>query len=292
MKIITLIENSLGDNKNLICEHGLSFFIQSSEFNILFDTGQSENFIKNAKNLGIDLNKTNYIVISHAHYDHGNGLKSFVENFTVRPKLLLSQYFFSNGKKYYHAKKNNSEIFKNPQSIKDMEDFSYIGVNFDEKFLEQNSFKVDYITLDQTEIVEGVYIFTNFKSYYDFEKLNPSMKIKAGESFEIDTFKDEISIGIDTPKGLLILLGCSHPGVLNIIKSIEIKSGKNVFGVIGGTHLMEASMDRIKKTIVELKKMDIKIIGASHCTGHIATSQLKISCENFFVNSTGSSIVC
>ncbi|MFL0198756.1 MBL fold metallo-hydrolase [Clostridium sp. WILCCON 0269] len=292
MEIVTLIENFLGDNKNLICEHGLSFFIKSSKFNILFDTGQSGNFIKNAKNLDIDLNKTDYIVISHAHYDHGNGLKSFAEDFTIRPKLLLSQYFFSNGKKYYHVNKNNPEVFKNSQSIKNMEGFNYIGVNFDEKFLEQNSFKVDYMALDQTEIVEGVYIFTNFKSYYNFEKLNPSMKIKAGESFETDTFKDEISIGIDTPKGLLILLRCSHPGVLNIIKSIEIKSGKNIFGVIGGTHLMEASMDRIKKTIAELKKMNIKIMGVSHCTGHIATSQLKVSCENFFVDSTGSSIVC
>lgn len=292
MKITTLIENSLGDNKNLICEHGLSFFIQSPKFNILFDTGKSENFIKNAKNLNIDLDKTNYIVISHAHYDHGNGLKSFAENFTIRPKLFLSEYFFSNGKKYYHPKNNGPQIFDNPQNTKNPQGFNYIGVNFDEKFLKQNSFEVDYITLDQTEIAEGIYIFTNFKAYYDFEKLNPYMKIKSGDDFEVDTFKDEVSIGIDTPKGLLILLGCSHPGVLNIIKSIKVITGKNIFGVIGGTHLMEASIDRIKQTIVEFKKMDIKIIGASHCTGNVAISQFKIDCENFFVNSTGSSIIC
>ncbi|BAH07576.1 MBL fold metallo-hydrolase [Clostridium kluyveri] len=280
MRIITLIENSLGDNKNLICEHGLSFFIQSSEFNILFDTGKSENFIKNAHNMNIDLNKTNYIIISHAHYDHGNGLKSFTQNFTIRPKIILSEYFFLNGKKYYYNK-NSAENDKK---------LHYIGVNFDEKFLKENSFKVQYITLDETEIEKGIYVFTNFKSYYDFEKLNPNMKVKTNESFETDTFKDEICIGIDTPKGLLILLGCSHPGILNMIKSIEFKSNKNIFGIIGGTHLMEASENRIEKTVVEFKKMNIKILGPSHCTGASAYSKLKNSCDNFFVNSTGSSL--
>ncbi|APM40114.1 MBL fold metallo-hydrolase [Clostridium kluyveri] len=280
MRIITLIENSLGDNKNLICEHGLSFFIQSSAFNILFDTGKSENFIKNAHSMNIDLNKTNYIIISHAHYDHGNGLKSFTKSFTIRPKIILSKYFFSNGKKYYYSE----------NSAKNDEKLQYIGVNFDEKFLKENSFKVQYITLDKTEIEKGIYVFTNFKSYYDFEKSNPNMKVKTNKSFETDTFKDEICIGIDTPKGLLILLGCSHPGILNMIKSIEFKSNKNIFGILGGTHLMEASENRIEKTIVEFKKMNIKILGPSHCTGTSAYSQLKNSCDNFFVNSTGSSL--
>jgi len=280
LKITTLIEDSLEHNKNLTREHGLSFFIQYSKLNILFDTGKSENFIKNAKDMDIDLNKTNYIIISHAHYDHGNGLKSFTQNFTIRPKIILSKYFFSNGKKYYY----------NKDSVKSDKKLHYIGVNFDEKFLKENSFKVQYITSDETEIEKGIYVFTNFKSYYDFEKLNSNMRVKTDENFQIDNFKDEICIGMDTPKGLLILLGCSHPGILNMIKSIEIKSNKNIFGIIGGTHLMEASRDRIEKTIEEFKKMNIEILGASHCTGAVAYSQLKTSCDNFFVNSTGSSL--
>lgn len=275
MKITTLIEDSLSNNKDLIYEHGLSFFIQSPKFNILFDTGKSGNFIKNAKDMNIDLNKTNYIIISHAHYDHGNGLKSFTQNFNIRPQILLSKYFFSKGKKYYY------NIKEKPR---------YIGVNFDEDFLKENSLNVQYINWDETEIEKDIYVFSNFSSHYDFEKFNPNMKIKINGGFEVDTFKDEICLGIDTPKGLLVLLGCSHPGILNMIKSIEIKSNKNIFGIIGGTHLMEASENRIEQTIVEFKKMNIEMLGPCHCTGATAYLKLKNSCSNFFVNATGSSI--
>lgn len=271
MKITTLIEDSLNDNKNLVYEHGLSFFIQSPKFNILFDTGKSGNFIKNAKDMNIDLNKTNHIIISHAHYDHGNGLKSFTQNFNIRPHITLSQYFFSNGKKYYY----------NENNIRNDEKLRYIGVNFNEDFLKENSFNIHYINLDKTEIEKGIYVFSNFSSHYDFEKLNPNMKIKINESFEVDTFKDEICLGIDTPKGLLVLLGCSHPGILNMIKSIETKSNKNILGILGGTHLMEASKNRIEQTIVEFKKMNIEILGPSHCTGSAAYLKLKNSCSNF-----------
>ena len=278
MKITTLIEDSLSNNKDLIYEHGLSFFIQSPKFNILFDTGKSGNFIKNAKDMNIDLNKTNYIIISHAHYDHGNGLKSFTQNFNIRPQIILSKYFFSNGKKYYY---NENNIKEKPR---------YIGVNFDEDFLKENSLNVQYINWDETEIEKDIYVFSNFNSHYDFEKFNPNMKIKINGGFEVDTFKDEICLGIDTPKGLLVLLGCSHPGILNMIKSIEIKSNKNIFGIIGGTHLMEASENRIEQTIVEFKKMNIEMLGPSHCTGATAYLKLKNSCSNFFVNATGPSI--
>lgn len=94
MKITTIIENSLGDKKQLHNEHGLSFFIETNNGNILFDTGQSGDFIENANELDIDLNKTDYLVLSHAHYDHCGGVKRFLNSFNVNPKFYVSNKFF------------------------------------------------------------------------------------------------------------------------------------------------------------------------------------------------------
>src|SRR3712207_8398373 len=90
MKITTIIENSLGDKKELYNEHGISFFIETNNGNILFDTGQSGDFIKNANNLNIDLSKTDYLVLSHAHYDHCGGVKRFLDSFKDRKSTRLN----------------------------------------------------------------------------------------------------------------------------------------------------------------------------------------------------------
>lgn len=285
MKIVTLIENSLGHKPDLICEHGLSIFIETPNCNILFDTGKSGDFIKNADDLQIDLNNTDYIVMSHAHYDHCNGLKSFVENFSARPKICVSEHFFSNSTRYHNSSRKIDLSFE-----KD-EEYKYIGINFDESFLKENSFEIDYLKSDKTELTDGIYLFTNFKRHYDFETLNTNMVVKSEDEFRLDEFKDEVVLGLDTTKGLLLLLGCSHIGVLNIIKSIENISNKKVFGILGGTHLIEADSDRIKSTIEGFKDLGVHLIGASHCTGQAAIEELKLNFDNFFVNSTGSMIV-
>src|SRR5690554_1649802 len=99
-KITTLIENSLGDNLALQNEHGLSFFIEtwgdtSSPSRILFDTGQSKNFIDNASLLNIDLTKTDKVVLSHGHYDHSGGFKDFVHAFGRSYQLFTGSGFFN-----------------------------------------------------------------------------------------------------------------------------------------------------------------------------------------------------
>ena len=136
-------------------------------------------------------------------------------------------------------------------------------------------------------ITDNIYVFSNFEKTYNFETLNPNMIIKEDENYVIDSFKDEIVLGIDTEKGLLILLGCSHPGILNIVSTIAKRTDKKIYGILGGTHLIEADEIRINKTIDVLKDLDIKLIGVSHCTGDKAIEMFRNNCDNFFVNSTG-----
>ncbi len=114
------------------------------------------------------------------------------------------------------------------------------------------------------------------------------------EKFSIytkDSFTDEIAVALDTEKGLVVIVGCSHPGIMNILKTIEKRSGKKICGVVGGTHLMEADEERLRKTIVDLKKMNINFIAVSHCTGEDNLEMIKENFgEKFIFNCTGNVI--
>lgn len=284
MKITTLIENSQDDQKVLKNEHGLAMFIETPDFNILFDTGKSGDFIDNAQKLKVDLYKTDVIVLSHAHYDHCGGIKRFVETFDVKPQLFVGQDFFKNSDRYHYSDGSIKIDFSKEAG------YTYIGVNFDEKYLESNKIPISFVNSGITKISENIYICSNFNKYHDFEKANKSMQIKVEDKYITDSFSDEIALVLDTPKGLLIILGCSHPGVLNMVTTISESLKKKVLGVIGGTHLIEADNDRIKKTIEYFNKLGISMIGVSHCTGEKAVELFSQECKGFFINKTATVI--
>lgn len=282
MKITTLIENSIGHNKNLFNEHGLSIFIESDDCNILFDTGKTGNFVQNARDLNVNLLKTNCLVLSHAHYDHCGGVKKYINDFNTKPLLCISEHFFNNMNKYRHCQRSENLDFSS-----DTKEYKYIGIDFDEQYIKNKNLHIKYINEGMTKLSSRICIFTNFERNNKFEKLNPNMMIKRDNNYVVDTFKDEIVLTIDTSKGLLVLLGCSHPGVMNILNTIIKRTDKKIYGVLGGTHLIEADTNRINETINYFKDLNIKLIGVSHCTGEKAVDLLKQSCDNFFINCTG-----
>ncbi|MBN4074369.1 MAG: hydrolase [Alkaliphilus sp.] len=276
MKITTLIEDLTGDNKKLKCEHGLSFLIEVDKEKILFDTGETGKFIWNAENLNIDLKRVNKVILSHAHHDHCNGVRKILKHYDIAPKFYVGSHFFKNGNKYRYSEEEMAH--------------KYVGADFDEEFLRNRRIEIEYVNENITKISEDVYIFANFDRSIDFEKNNHSLRVKRGNEYEIDKFEDEIVVGLDTKKGLLLLLGCSHPGIINIIETIAKRTSKRIYGIVGGTHLIEADEDRIKKTMEYLKKVDTKILGFSHCTGVTAEKMFKEEFMQFYVNRTGSVI--
>lgn len=76
------------------------------------------------------------------------------------------------------------------------------------------------------------------------------MQRKVNDEYIIDTFDEEVALGIKTKKGLVILLGCAHPGFLNMVKTIEERTNEKIVGIIGGTHLIEADDERIKNQLI------------------------------------------
>lgn len=284
MKITTLIENSQDDLKVLTNEHGISMFIQAPNCNILFDTGKSGAFIDNAKKLNIDISKTDIILLSHAHYDHCGGIKRFIETFSTRPELFISEDFFKNSDRYHYSDGSLKTDFSTETG------YTYVGIDFNENYLKSNRIPVNFISGSVTKIRDDIYICSNFSKYYSFEKPNNNMQMKIENKYITDSFSDEIALVLDTSKGLLVLLGCSHPGVLNMISTISEVFKKKILGVVGGTHLVEADEDRIKKSIKYFNDLNTSMVGVSHCTGEKAVKLFAEGCKGFFINKTGTVI--
>lgn len=274
MKIITLIENQLGNKEGLQAEHGLSIYIEVDGKKVLFDTGQSGNFIDNADRLDIDLRDLDHVFISHGHFDHSGGLKRLIDE--VSPNIELSV-----GQGFFHEK----------YSLRESGDYEYTGNPFEENFLEENKITTHYINEDMKSITENLMVFTNFNRNAEFENTNQTMYLKEDGQYKIDKFLDEISLGIKTDKGLLIIVGCSHVGIVNIIDSIIDRSGMDIYGIIGGTHLVKEDEEKINKVIEYLKEKDIKLIGACHCTGKQGETMLEQQLEDQFINNNTGDIL-
>ncbi len=275
LKITTLIENNPDDKKELINEHGLSLFIEADEINILFDTGQTGDFIKNAKILKKDLNCLDYIVISHGHYDHSGGLIKLVNILNKYPKLLVGEEFFK--PKY---KMTDEQIYK------------YIGNEFDEKDILNQSISLKKVDEDIFYITDKIMVFHHFARNNDFENRNEKFYIIENNISTHDDFDDEIALAIITAKGLVVIVGCSHPGVVNILNTIEQRTGIPIYAVIGGTHLVDADERRLQKTADALRGLNIKLIAVSHCTGEEGIKKIQHEfSEEFIYNNTGNVMV-
>ena len=269
LKITTLIENELSRDENLNAEHGISLYIEVDDKKILFDTGQSGNFIKNAERLNIDLKDLDYVIISHSHYDHSGGFKNLVEEYDTNFKLFIGEDFF----KEKHSL--SGDIYR------------YVGSPFKIDYLKEKDIETEYIK-DIKQLTENSLIITDFIRNPEYENTNEAMFIKEGKDFVLDDFADEIALVIDTDKGLVVTVGCSHPGIVNMLDTIIKSTGKDIYALIGGTHLMKEDDEKINKIIDYLKEKEIKQIGACHCTGKQGETMLSQQMEEeFFSNNTG-----
>ena len=269
LKIITLIEDSPGKDPLLLFEHGLSFYIEKDGRKLLFDTGQSGAFLSNAERLQVNLPDLEYVALSHGHYDHSGGFRDLCE-YTQGVQLILGRGFFN--EKY---------------SLHDTV-YTFKGNNFNEEFLLKKKIPYRMITGAIEEILPDVFVVTDFPRNIAGEKPNPRFQLLSGSSFIEDSFTDEILIVIDTPEGLVVLVGCSHPGIINMLEAVKNRFNKPLYAVFGGTHLVDASEERIVNTVDYFRKSTIQKIGACHCTGEKAIERLRSLGDRFLEVHTGS----
>ncbi|MCR4744058.1 MAG: MBL fold metallo-hydrolase, partial [Lachnospiraceae bacterium] len=195
MKIINLIENTEGGS-GCAFAHGLSFFIETGKHKLLVDLGPSDETLKNAEKLGIDLRKVDIVILSHGHYDHSGGIMPFSE---------------INNKAIIYMQKNAVDDYYSDDGIReDRERYRYIGI--DKKIAELP--QVRFIDGDHT-IDDELRLFTIDKRSHKLPFTNASLKLKVGDEYIQDEFSHEHYLLLNQNGKKILISGCAHNGILS-----------------------------------------------------------------------------
>ena len=275
LRITILCENLVG---RLVGsgEHGFSVFIETHQGNFLFDTGNGHSIVANSLALDKDLKTIKRIILSHGHYDHSGGL----------PEVLKLK-----GKVDVHV---HPDVFIDRIHVfeeEGQEKKRFVGLPFKKSYLE--FLGANFIFNKHfTQLEERIFLTGEVPRRTGFEK--PDLRLVSEKDGKLgqDIFADDQSLIIDTEKGLFLILGCAHSGLINIINHVIAKTGKDKFhAILGGTHLDFLTPEQLEETTQLLKKTEIERIGASHCTGMRAAFRLHQEFgSRFFYGCVGSEL--
>ena len=247
MKIVTLCENTLMPSVGLKASHGVSFYIEYNNHTLLYDVGQDNLFIKNAELLNVDLSKCEKVIISHGHFDHAGGLKFLDQSFLIKDKVLIQANSFNE-----HLRVIDNQMMDIGISNK-LNELKPLGQSINDSF----------------ELFKGVWCISHVSLPADYKSSEKGLIIRdSNGNCSDDTFDDELNLAFETSKGLIILSGCSHRGVLNIIEHAKKVTGMDkVYAFVGGMHLAFTSKEESLSIIKELKKLNVNKYIIGHCTG-------------------------
>ena len=237
MKIVTLMENT-SCRDDLCFEHGLSLYLETENHKILFDAGQSAAFADNAESLGVDLHNVDFAVLSHGHYDHSGGLGKFLEINETAP-VYVSRYAFE---PHYES------------------DGRYVGV--DQSL--RGSDRILYVA-ERTELAAGVTLYRLDKAPMDTAGL---LVEENGERIP-DDFRHEQYLLLEERGKKILISGCSHKGILNIVDAFRPDI------LVGGFHFMKLTEEE-KLTAAAKKLLEYgTVYYTGHCTGQKQYDYLK-----------------
>ncbi len=255
MKIINLVEDTWGRD-GCVKEHGLSFYIETNKHKLLMDTGATDAFMQNAKVLGIDLQQVDMVILSHGHYDHSGGIMALAQK-----NSTAKIYMQRTAANEYYSMRGSGE--------------AYIGI--DKKIL----------TLPQLELVDGnkkideeLFLFSGITGRRFWAKSNLRLKRKEGELLVQDHFEHEQCLVIVQEGKHILLSGCAHNGILNILDRYQEIYGDAPDMVISGFHMIqnkysEEDIVAIRSTAQELAKLKT-VFYTGHCTGQEPYEMMKL----------------
>ena len=247
MKATVLIDNIT--KNDLAAEWGLAVHIEHNGHQILLDTGTTGIFAENAKTLGIDLTQVECGVLSHAHYDHADGMDIFFEINGTAPFYLRS----GSEENCYDYDKND------PQSAR------YIGIK--SGTLATYKDRIIFAEGDY-QIFPGVYLIPHKTAGLEQIGEKAHMYIRRNEQWIPDDYAHEQSLVFETEKGLVIFNSCSHGGADNIIREIEMTfPEKKLYAIVGGFHLFKSSEEEVRALAQRIRETGIEKVVTGHCTG-------------------------
>ncbi|TET58254.1 MAG: MBL fold metallo-hydrolase [Dehalococcoidia bacterium] len=273
MQITTLSENTAG-RAGLLAEWGLSILIEADDHRILLDTGSGFSAVYNAMALGVDLSRIDRIVFSHGHFDHTGGLIHILRMMRSHVEVIA-----------------HPDIWAPKYARRPEREGTYIGVPFAREAAEALGASFN-LARDPVWINENIVSSGEIPMLTDYEKIDPTLYVKENEEFKPDPLWDDQAIFLKSEKGLIIILGCAHRGTINTIRYAQKLTGvEPVYAVIGGTHLISASPQRLDATITELSSLGVQRLGVSHCTGLPVSALLAQTFgATFFFNNAGTRI--
>ncbi len=269
LQLAIICENTVGRPISACGEHGFSCLMTTPAGCWLFDTGSGETLLKNLDALGYDARDIDAVILSHGHYDHCGGLLPLLKAVGPRPVHAHPQLF---AQRFWLGQHEQRDISL-PYSRAELDS---AGARFD--FID--SF---------TELAAGIYFSGTIPRSAPHESGDPHLVRRStdGVGWTADEFADDAALAIETPRGLVILLGCAHSGLINTVEHFRRELGcPRIHAIVGGTHLGPASDEQFSATLDYLKRLDFDRLGVSHCTGQVRSAQLHAQFPNkvFFAN--------
>lgn len=257
VKVTVLAEDYAGYGGRLWAQHGTSFLVdveaEGLKGRILFDTATyAEPLIFNMKALNVQPSTIDYIVLSHCHYDHTGGLLGLLRETGGKPIPVIA----------------HPEIFRQPLLVGGrLEPIGAPVGNLKEEVEKLGGMWI--LTRDPLKLFQGVTTTGEVERVTEFERETTlkAYTIEAGRLVR-DGLVDDLSLALNVKGSLVVISGCSHAGIVNIVKKASSVTGvRRIRAVMGGFHLVGASEQRIKSTVKTLRRMGVKEVYTGHCTG-------------------------
>jgi 7,8-dihydropterin-6-yl-methyl-4-(beta-D-ribofuranosyl)aminobenzene 5'-phosphate synthase len=261
VQITVLIEDTNSAAKpKLKAKHGLAFLIKAkiddNGVTVMMDTGPTpEDLLHNVDTMGINLQNVDVVALSHAHYDHTGGLIEALKQMKKRVPVIAHPTVFG-------------------PKLKIMPHLKFIGAPFNASEIEAVG-GVPLFASDPVKIADGITTTGEVPRTTAFETVRGFWTVH-NRKFVEDLMLDDQSVVIDVEdKGLVVISGCAHAGIINTIYHAQkITENSRIYAVLGGFHLTNADDKRIQATVDELKKLAPKFIGPCHCTGKKAIKKI------------------
>lgn len=256
MTRITLLCENTARGMGILGEHGLCWWIDTGAHQVLFDAGQGLVLQQNAARLGIDLSLARAVVLSHGHLDHVGGLEQVLTaapyaRLHFHPDATCRRFTGSDGKG--RPRRLSSDFMEHQGFLNGTRDLR--------------------VSRDPQELVPGLWSTGEIPRTNDFEDTGGPFFLDAGLS-QPDPILDDQALFFHSNKGLVVILGCAHAGVVNTLDHIRtLAENTPIDTVLGGMHLERAGERRMNETIQALRRLGVRRLGPNHCTGQTAIAR-------------------